>query len=58
MANKRTDVKKKKRTMYFEERLFDDFSKICEEYEKSPSEILNAYMRKIVNGYEAKNEQE
>lgn len=49
MANKKAEVKKKKRTMYFEEKLFEDFSKICDQHGKSASFVLNTYMKKIVN---------
>lgn len=47
----------KKRTMYFEEKLFEEFSNICDQYEKSPSMVLNVYMKKIVDNYKAKNKQ-
>jgi len=57
MANKKTEIKKKKRTMYFEEKLFEQFSEICSEYKKSPSMVLNVYMKKIVDNYK-KNKQE
>lgn len=57
MANKKTEIKKKKRTMYFEEELFVQFSEICSEYKKSPSEILNTYMKKIVGNYKSKSKQ-
>lgn len=54
MANKKTEIKKKKRTMYFEEKLFEQFSEICTEYKKTPSVILNTYMKKIVDNYKSK----
>lgn len=57
MANRKAEVKKKKRTMYFEEKLFEDFSLICEKYGKSPSGLLNTYMKKIVEDYKRKSEQ-
>jgi len=57
MANKKTEVFKKKRTMYFEEELFEDFSKLCELHKKSPSFVLNAYMKKVVKEYKSKIEQ-
>ncbi len=57
MANKKTEILKKKRTMYFEAELFEDFSKLCETYKKSPSFVLNSYMKKVVKEYKNKNDQ-
>ncbi len=57
MANKKTEILKKKRTMYFEEKLFEDFSKLCELHKKSPSFVLNSYMKKVVMEFKTKNKQ-
>lgn len=57
MANKKAEIKKKKRTMNFEEKLFEQFSKIADENKKSVSSIFNVYMQRVVEDYKRKKEQ-
>ena len=54
MANKKSEIEKKKRTMYFEKKLFEEFSSLAKENGKSASQIFNNYMRRVVSDYKSK----
>lgn len=51
MANKKAEVKSKKRTLYLKEDLYEKFSEILKKNGKSPSEVFNKYMDKVVKNY-------
>jgi metal-responsive CopG/Arc/MetJ family transcriptional regulator len=54
MANKKAEVKSKKRTLYLKKDLYEKFAEILKKNGKSPSEVFNKYMDKIVKNYEEK----
>lgn len=54
MANKKAEVKSKKRTLYLKEDLYEKFAEILKKNEKTPSEVFNKYMEKVVKNYEEK----
>lgn len=56
MANKKAEIKSKNRTLYLHEELFNQFSKIADENEKSVSSIFNGYMKRVVEDYHKKNQ--
>ncbi len=49
MANRKAEIKSKKRTLYLKEDLYNLFSEILKSNGKTPSEVLNKYMEKVVN---------
>lgn len=51
MANKKAEIKSKKRTVYLHEDLFNEFSNLAKKNGGSASSILNRYMRKVVDEY-------
>ncbi len=55
MANKKTEVKSKKRTLYLKEDLYEKFAEILKKNGKSPSEVFNKYMEKIVSNYDLRS---
>ena len=57
MANKKAEIKSKKRTLYLHEDLFDRFSDILKKNGKNPSKVFNQYMTKIVEKYNEKKDQ-
>ena len=57
MANKKAEIRSKKRTIYLHEDLFNEFSRIAKSNGKSASSIFNSYMRKVVVDYKNRIEQ-
>jgi hypothetical protein len=51
MANKKAEIKSKKRTVYLHENLFNEFSNLAKKNGSSASSILNGYMKKVVDEY-------
>jgi len=57
MANKKAEIRSKKRTIYLHEDLFNEFSRNAKSNGKSASSIFNSYMRKVVVDYKNRIEQ-
>ncbi len=51
MANKKAEIKSKKRTLYLKEDLYNKFSEVLKKNGKSPSEVFNKYMEKVMLNY-------
>lgn len=51
MANKKAEIKSRDRTLYLQEELFEEFSKIAKDNGKSASAIFNNYMKRVVEDY-------
>ena len=49
MANRKKEKTSKKRSLYLQEKLFEEFSEIAKNNGKSASQIFDSYMQKIVN---------
>lgn len=54
MANKKAEIRSKKRSIYLHENLFEEFSSIAKENGKSASYYLNGYMKRAVEEYKRK----
>jgi hypothetical protein len=48
MANKKAEVKSKKRTLYLKEDLYEKFAEILKKNGRTPSEVFNKYMEKVM----------
>jgi hypothetical protein len=57
MANKKAEIKSKKRTVYLHENLFNEFSNLAKKNGSSASSILNGYMKKVVDEYNGREMQ-
>ncbi len=54
MANKKAEIRSKKRSIYLHENLFEEFSLIARDNGKSASYYLNGYMKRAVEEYKRK----
>lgn len=57
MANKKAEIKSRDRTLYLQEELFEEFSKIAKQNGKSASAIFNNYMRRVVEDYKNRKQE-
>lgn len=58
MANRKKEKTSKKRSLYLQEMLFEEFSEMAKNNGKSASQIFNSYMQKVVNTSKNKEHQD